>query len=190
MNKEEKIFNYIEATWYDIHCKDKKEVRKVITMTKTNFLINNYDKKRMPYENRGKEYDKQRKRESRQKVLELITTELLFECQSYKKLQLTPYQELRVRFLVNHFSNDFKMLHGQAKTETIILAFIFYIKINEVGRARLNEYKITSKYGLTDNIFEIIVCRLCEYYMKRMPIMPIGTTDYDHDILSRNGGEI
>lgn len=30
MNKEEKIFNYIEATWYDIHCKDKKEVRKII----------------------------------------------------------------------------------------------------------------------------------------------------------------
>ena len=49
-----------------MHC------RIVITMTKTNFLINNYDKKRMPYENRGKEYDKQRKRESRQKVCRQI----------------------------------------------------------------------------------------------------------------------
>ena len=122
--------------------------------------------------------------------MEVITTELLNECQSYKKLQLTPFQELRVRFLVNHFGNDFKMLHGQAKTETIILAFIFYIKINEVGRARLNDYKITGKYDLTNNIFEIIVCRLCEYYMQRMPIVPVGSTDYDHEILSRNGGEI
>ena len=95
-----------------------------------------------------------------------------------------------MRFLVNHFGNDFKMLHGQAKTEAIILSFIFYMKINEIGRARLNDYKITGKYGLTDNIFEIIVCRLCEYYMQRTPIVPVGSTDYDHDILCRNGGKI
>lgn len=158
-------------------------------MSSTNFLIDKYSQ-RVPYENRGREHDKIRKREERKKELEVITNELLNECQSYKKLQLTPYQELRIRFLVNHFGNDFKMLHGQAKTESIILAFIFYIKINEVGRARLNDYKITGKYGLTDNIFEIIVCRLCEYYMQRMPIVPVGSTDYDHDILCRNGGKI
>lgn len=158
-------------------------------MSNVNYLVNKYDKQRIPYENRGKEYDKQRKREKRQKELQVITTELLSECQSYKKLQLSQYQEHRVRFLVNHFANNFKMLHGQAKTETIILAFIFYIKINEIGRARLNDYKITVKYGLTDNIFEIIVCRLCEYYMQRMPIVPSGSTNYDHDILCRNGGQ-
>ena len=28
--KEEKIYKYIEATWYDIHCKDKRDVRKII----------------------------------------------------------------------------------------------------------------------------------------------------------------
>lgn len=28
--KQDKIFKYIEFTWYDIHCKDKKEVRKII----------------------------------------------------------------------------------------------------------------------------------------------------------------
>ena len=28
--KEEKIYKYIEATWYDIHCKDKKEVKEII----------------------------------------------------------------------------------------------------------------------------------------------------------------
>ena len=159
-------------------------------MRDIDFLVEKYDKQRMLYEDRGKDYDKQRKRETRQKELQTLTGELLTECQSYKKLHLTPYQELRVRFLVDHFGNDFKRLHGQAKTETIILAFIFYIKINEIGRARLNDYKITGKYGLTDNIFEIIVCRLCEYYMQRMPIVPVGSTDYDHDILSRNGGEI
>lgn len=30
MEKQEKVFKYIEATWYDIHCKDKKEVKKII----------------------------------------------------------------------------------------------------------------------------------------------------------------
>ena len=64
------------------------------------------------------------------------------------------------------------------------------MKINEIGRARLNDYKITGKYGLTDNIFEIIVCRLCEYYMQRTPIVLVGSTDYDHDILCRNEGKI
>ena len=30
LEKEEKIYKYIEMTWYDIHCKDKNEVRKII----------------------------------------------------------------------------------------------------------------------------------------------------------------
>ena len=89
-------------------------------MKDIDYLVAKYDKQRIPYEDRGKDYDKQRKRETRQKELQTLTGELLTECQGYKKLQLTPYQELRVRFLVNHFGNDFKMLHGQAKTEAII----------------------------------------------------------------------
>lgn len=159
-------------------------------MTTANFLVDKYDKQRIPYENRGREHDKKRKREERLKELELLTDELIIECESYKRLKLTIYQKERIKYLVKKFGNDFKMLHGQAKTETVILAFIFYIKINEVGRARLNDYKIASQYGLTDNVFEIIVCRLCEYYMKNAPIVPVGSTDYDHDILSRNGGKI
>ena len=158
-----------------------------INMSEVDKIIH-YDKQRIPYENRGSEYDKQRKRDERLRELQDDTTDLFEECKPYKKLHLTPYQELRVRFLVNHFGNNFEILHGQADSNTIILAFIFYIKINEVGRARLGDYKITSKYGLTDKIFELIVCRLCEYYMKRMPIVPVGTTGYDHEILSKNGG--
>ena len=156
----------------------------------TDYLVKHYDKQRLPYEDRGKEYDVKRKRDERQKELQSLTDELINECEVYKRLRLTSYQKERVKYIVRKFGNNFKMLHGQAKTETIILAFIFYIKINEVGRVRLNDYKITGKYGLTDNVFEIIVCRLCEYYMQRMPIFPVGSTDYDHEILSRNGGEI
>ena len=81
------------------------------------------------------------------------------------------------------------MLHSKAKTETIILAFIFYIKLNEEPKIKLNQYKITSKYDLSDNIFEIIICKLAEYYMQRMPIVPVGSTNYDHEILCKNGGK-
>lgn len=156
-------------------------------MSRTSFLINNYDKKRMPYENRGKEYDKIRKRENRKKELYEICEELFFECDNYKRLKLTDYQKERVKFLVDTFSNKFKMLHNKSKKETIILAFIFYIKINEQPKIKLNEYKISSKYCLTDNIFEIIVCKLCEYFMKRTPIVPVDSNNYNHEMLSRNG---
>lgn len=158
-------------------------------MSTTNFLIDKYDKQRMPYEDRGKEYDKQRKREERQKELQTLTNELISECENYKRLRLTHYQKERVKYIVKKFGNNFKMLHAKAKSETIILAFIFYIKLNEEPKIKINQYKITSKYGLTDNIFEIIICKLAEYYMQRMPIVPVESTDYDHEILSKNGGQ-
>ena len=158
----------------------------MIFMSTNNFLIQKYDKKRMPYEDRGREYDKLRKREQRKNELQDICDDLFYEC---KLLGLTNYQKQRVIYLVEMFGDNFKSLHGQAKKETIILAFIFYIKKIEDPRIRLERYQITSKYDLTDNIFEIIVCRLCEFFMKRMPIVPYGTTKYNHEFLSRNGGE-
>ena len=158
-------------------------------MTSTDFLVKKVDKQRIPYEERGKEYDKQRKREERQRELRYLVDDLINECEKHKRLRLNPHQKERVKYMVKLFANNFKTLHGQADSETIILAFIFYIKLNEEPRLKLNEYKITSEYGLTDNIFEIIVCRLCEYHMKRTPLPPVETTDYDHEILCRNGGK-
>ena len=155
----------------------------------TKSLLRKY-KQRVPYENRGKEHDKLRKRENRLNELYEICEDLFTECERYKRLKLGKYEKERVKFMVKTFGNNFKMLHGQAESETIILAFIFYIKLNEEPRIQLNHYKITTNYELSDNIFEIIICRLAEYYMQRMPIVPVGSTNYDHDILSRNGGEI
>lgn len=155
-------------------------------MSSTNFLINKYSK-RVPYEDRGKEYDKIRKKQERKKELHECCNDLFYEC---KILGLNNYQKQRVKYLINVFGDDLKRLHGQAKKETIILAFIFYIKKIEEPRIRLDKYQVTSKYGLSDNIFEIVICRICEHFMKNMPIVPHVTSDYDHEILSRNGGEI
>lgn len=159
-------------------------------MSRTSFLINNYDKKRMPYENRGKEYDKIRKRENRKKELYEICEELFFECDNYKKLKLNNYQKERVNFLVDKFGSDFKRLHRTSKKEAIILSFIFFIKKNTVSSIRLSEYKIASKYNLTNDVFEMIICRLLEYYMRNAPLPVTESRTHNHEILLKNAGKI
>lgn len=156
-------------------------------MTDINFLVNNYDKRRIPYEDRGKDYDRIRKKEERKKELHECCNDLFYES---KVLCLSNYQKRRVHYLINLFGDDLRRLHGRAKKETIILAFIFYIKKIEEPKIRLDDYQVTTKYDLTDNIFEIVICRICEYFMKNMPIVPHVTSDYDHEILSRNGGRL
>ncbi|WP_407454383.1 hypothetical protein [Methanobrevibacter sp.] len=159
-------------------------------MSNIDFLVKNYDKKRIPYEDRGNEYDKQRKREERQRELKDIAYDLFAECENYKKLQLSSYQRIRVIYLVETFGKNIKKLHGTTKKESIILAFIFYIKLIELGTINLEDYKIFSEYGLTNKILLLIISRLCEHYMRNSPILPSGSTSYDHELLSRHGGKI
>lgn len=156
-------------------------------MTEINKLIDKYNC-RVPYEDRGKEYDTRRKRVKRQNELKEIALDLFVECENYKQLKLTSYQKERVIFLVNKFGGNFKKLHAQAKKEAIILSFIFYIKLIELSTIDVRDYKISSEYGLSNKMFLIIVCRLCEYFMKSAPIVPYGTTEYNHEVLSKNGG--
>lgn len=153
------------------------------------FLLN-FDKKRMLYEKRGEEYDKLRKREERKREVMDITRDLFFECDAYKNLRLNDHEKERVIFLVNKFGNEFKKLHRTVSREAIILTFIFFIKKNNGVNIKLSEYRITSKYNLTDDVFEIILCRLLEYYMKKCPIPVTQTDKYDHELLSKNAGEI
>ena len=159
-------------------------------MSNIDFLVKNYDKKRIPYEDRGKEYDKYRKSEERKRELKDITYDLFAECENYKKLKLSSYQRIRVIYLVETFGKNIKKLHGTTKKESIILAFIFYIKLIELGTINLEDYKIFSEYGLTNKILLLIISRLCEYYMRNSPVLPYDTTKYDYEILSRHGGEI
>lgn len=161
----------------------------MIIMTDIKKLLNKYDA-RVPYEERSHETDKYRKRNERKIKLHKTCEDLFNECECYKKLKLNYYQKKRVKFLVDKFGGNFKRLHGTAKKETIILAFIFYIKKSEDPTLRLNDYAITSEYKLTNDVFVIIVCRVLSEYMMNAPIVPYGSTNYDHEILSKNGGKI
>lgn len=154
-------------------------------MTDYQKLLNKYNT-RVPYEECSQETDRERKRKTRLKELHNICEELFNQC---KILCLSNFQKERVHWLIDKFGNNFKSLHGHAKKETIILAFIFYIKKIETPKIRLEDYQITREYNLTDNIFEIIICRVCETFIMESPIVPYETTVYDHELLSRNGGQ-
>ena len=64
---------------------------------------------------------------------------------------------------------------------------MFFIKKIETPEIRLDRYKITKKYGLTDHVFEIILCRLTLGFMERCPIVPREYGRSDHEVLVKEG---
>ena len=159
------------------------------------YILSLYKKPYVKGEIRSKETRKKIRDESKRKDRHLIFDELCLEllndfdelCLEAKTLTLSPNQKLLVRYLIDEFSDNFKELHHTAKKETIILAFMFYTKKIEDSRIKLENYRICKKYDLTDQVFEIIVCRLLDDYMKRVPIVPREYTKGNHDVLVREG---
>ena len=133
---------------------------------------------------RSAEYDNQIRLESRLKNRMLIVDELTLEA---KYLLLTNTQKQTVKHLVKVFNEDFKSLHRQASDETIILAFIFYLKKLETPKIQLKNYRITKKYNLTDSVFELILCRVTNYFMLTSPIHITQTSRDNHEELIKTG---
>lgn len=148
------------------------------------YLLDTYDNAYVKGEQRSKHTKNRIRKESVRKNRHLILDELLLES---KSLMLTPNDKKTVRYLIDVFSDDFKKLHRRASDEAIILAFIFYLKKIELPSVRLSDYRICNKYGLTDPVFEIILCRIILYYMRKTPIEPITYNKDEHDILIREG---
>ena len=133
---------------------------------------------------RSTEHNRKRKREEKRKNRHLLLDELLLET---KTLIFTPNQKKLIRYLIDDFSNDFQELHRRASEKCIILAFMFFLKKIENPSIRLDRYKICNKYGLTDHVFELIICRLTLKFMHRIPIRPRQYTKDEHEILVREG---
>lgn len=114
----------------------------------------------------------------------LLLDELLAEA---KPLTLTPNQYRLVKDLIYDFNNRFKELHKQASEETIILGFIFFVKKVEDSRTKVTNWRICKEYGLTDHVFEIILCRLTLGFMERCPIVPREYGKGNHEILVKEG---
>ena len=148
------------------------------------YVLDTYDNAYVKGEQRSKHTKNRIRKESVRKNRHLILDELLLES---KSLMLTPNDKKTVRYLIDVFSDDFKKLHRRASDEAIILAFIFYLKKIELPSVRLSDYRICNKYGLTDAVFEIILCRIILYYMRKTPIEPVTYRKDEHDILIREG---
>lgn len=148
------------------------------------FLLDLYEKDYVKGEKRSKETRKKIKQETKRRNRHLIFDELLLEA---KTLIFTPDQKKIIRYLIDDFNNDFQYLHRQASEECIILAFMFFLKKIETPMIRLNQYRITKKYGLTDHVFELITCRLTLEFMRRAPIRPINYGRDEHEILIKEG---
>lgn len=148
------------------------------------FLLDLYENDYVKGEKPNRETRRKIKQESKRKNRHLIFDELLLEA---KTLIFTNDQKKIVRYLIDDFNNEFQNLHRKASEECIILAFMFFLKKIENPMIRLESYRITKKYGLTDHVFELIVCRLTLEFMKKTPIKPRQYTKDNHEILIREG---
>ena len=153
-----------------------------MTIESTTKLLKKYESY-VHGERRTPEQEKIHKQEQRLAEKHVLCDELLNET---KVLMLANYEKEHVHYLIDKF-DDFKKLHGNCKNEAIILAFIFYVAKINTPKRQLKEYSFTKKYGLSDNVFETIMCRVCQVLLSEAKIVPVGTTKYDHDLLSRTG---
>lgn len=149
-------------------------------------LIDKYNTPYVPGEKRGSEYERKVKQEQRLKSRLL---KLDFILNDAKTLLITPIQKKQVQFLIKKHSNDFKELHRTVSEETIILAFIFYVKMMDDVSVKIDRYTVSKKYNLTHNTFETIICRLAKQYILNGSIPPQMTTEYDHEILLETKGK-
>lgn len=127
---------------------------------------------------RSKEYERRIKQEKRLHE-RLDLTDILFNELTFPFQQ---YQKDMVKDLVRKHSKNFKKLHAQASQETIIVAFIFYVKKQENSKIQLQKYKIAQKYKLSHSIFETIICRLTSITLSELYIIPTENPHYDNNI--------
>lgn len=153
-------------------------------MESTTKLLKKYENNNyVPGMQRTTDQEKIHKQKQRLAEKHFIAEELIGET---KFLIFTEHQKKHIHFLINKFQ-DFRKIHGNCSKEAIILAFIFYVaKINE-PKLKISNYRINGKYGLTDNVFELILCRIVQTLLSEAKIIPFNTTKYDNDMLSRTG---
>lgn len=153
-------------------------------MTDINKLLNKYEDEYVPGEERSSEYHQKIRVKSKLKNRMLIVDQL---CLESKYLLINKNQKERVKYLVKIFNEDFKYLHRRVSDETIILAFIIFIKKLDVPKLQLKDYTITKKYNLTDTTFELIICRVLDYFMMNSDLfIQESIIDNYEDLL--NGG--
>lgn len=149
--------------------------------------IQYYQNSYVPGEKHTSKYTKKlRKKRKLQERIELMH-DINHELPQHLKIDQNTLDT--VQYLISTFNKNFKYLHRQASDKQIILSFIFFLTKLEDNTRRLPEdFSYYRKNGLKNRMFNLIICRMLDYYMKQTPLQITQTTRYDHDLLIKNGG--
>lgn len=148
--------------------------------------LKRYQKSYVPGEKRSPAYDNMiHQKQTLQENMKLLD-ELNREVP--ETLRLNKCEIKMVQNLAKVFNNNLKYLCRNCKKELIFLTLMFYFKKMDNPSILIKEHSYLLEKGLTENIYGLIIGRLAMYYMVHNPLKPIETTDYDHDLLIRNGG--
>lgn len=142
-------------------------------------LLKRYSKSYVPGEKRSQEYERMVKQKKSINHKENLAKGLFNEV----PFHLTDHEKDHVIYLIKSYPN-LKKLHQNAKTETIILAFIFYVKMSN-KQIKLERYTIADKYELTHSTFELILCRLIKNHFQTQYLIPNEPKTKKHDILEK-----
>lgn len=156
------------------------------TIARINYLLKKYQAPYVKGEIHSSKKNLELKRNQRRIEKHILCDELIEEI----GIHFSITQKNFIHYLIDYYHADFKNLHAQAKKEAIILVFMLYVKKIDNPKINLNNYSVSKKYGLTDSVFKLVICRMFDIYIKDSPIIFRESTKYDHDILSRNGGKI
>ena len=178
--------NDLWREWQHVNCRCMYEIEsESMTLDSTKELINKYDNnENVPGERRTSKTETVHKRRQLMREKHKLVDDLLAETDD--KLYLSDIEKEHIHYLIDKFP-DFNLLHRKAKKEAIILAFIWYVYKIKHPKRQLSEFKFSKDYGLSNPVFELIMCRIVQQLLAETPIIPKFTVKYDNDILCRTG---
>lgn len=148
--------------------------------------LNKYKQPYVPGEKRSPEYDNMIHRKTNLKdnikQLHKLNQELP------DTLKLNKCDILILENLLTGLNGQLKHLNRRLSTTQIILIFIFYLNKVEKPKIRIEDYRILRNNQINIHNYSLTISRLCMYLMRNMPLHPIPTTDYNHELLIKNGG--
>ena len=148
--------------------------------------LKKYSKPYVPGEKRSPEYDNMIHR----KTILKDNIQQLYQLNRElpDTLQLNQCNLRILQNLLTVLNGNLKHLNRRLSTTQIILIFIFYINKVEKPQIQIEDYRILKNNQINIYNYSLTISRLCMYLMQTQPLHPTPTTDYDHDLLIRNGG--
>jgi hypothetical protein len=148
--------------------------------------LKKYQSPYVPGEKRSPEYDNMihRKTNLKNNIKQLHT----LNQELPEQLTLNKCDIIILENLLTRLNGQLKTLNRRLSTRQIILIFIFYLNKVEKPSIRIEDYRILKNNNINIYNYSLTISRLCMYLMQTQPIHPIPTTDYDHELLIRNGG--